>query len=71
MGVWIETETQRRIIMLHMVTPFVGVWIETQLWKYFNTQVLVTPFVGVWIETLDARVDLVTSQSHTLRGCVD
>ena len=31
----------------------------------------VTPCMGVWIETLDARVDLVTAQSHTLYGCVD
>ena len=31
----------------------------------------VTPFVGVWIETVTKELILKTTQSHTLRGCVD
>ena len=32
---------------------------------------LVTPCVGVWIETSDSDLLTLTTDSHTLRGCVD
>ncbi len=31
----------------------------------------VTPFVGVWIETRQEEDELLSTYSHTLRGCVD
>ena len=53
------------------VTPFVGVWIETKTAFRNHPEKAVTPFVGVWIETVMVITNLVISQRHTLRGCVD
>ena len=70
-GVWIETRTSRKKSLKSSVTPFVGVWIETTAKRLKIDNTPVTPFVGVWIETRQEEDELLSTYSHTLRGCVD
>ena len=70
MGVWIETQQNRRS---REGSPSHPAWVcGLKLTLEMESAILyVTPCVGVWIETGKTDESTAEIMRHTLRGCVD
>ena len=70
-GVWIETSVIFRRDISCGVTPYVGVWIETPVhsWRQISSWSHPTWVCGLKLKFAVQTIE--SSDSHTLRGCVD